>query len=177
MKLVKDLSDENSRLLRDNKRANESLDGMLKDNADLNNRLVNIAFQSPEDGGDIFDDAFADPAELAERAEKRQKAALQRQASAGQSGKAAPGMDSAMQKRQEATAAEVSRAVGASSPFWLSPLMQLRKPFDRLYTMYELSTLVGAVTSQVETALHALAAQIMPWVASGHCKIMCNDAT
>ena len=107
MKLVKDLSEENSRLLRDNKRANESLDGMLKDNADLNNRLVNIAFQSSEDGGDIFDDAFADPAELAERAEKRKKAASQRQASAGDSGKAANGMDSAMQKRQEATAAEV----------------------------------------------------------------------
>lgn len=109
MKLVKDLSEENSRLLRDNKRANESLDGMLKDNTDLNNRLVNIAFQSPEDGGDIFDDAFADPAELAERTEKRKKAASQRQASrsAGDSGKAANGMDSAMQKRQEATAAEV----------------------------------------------------------------------
>lgn len=107
MKLVKDLSEENTRLLRDNKRANESLDGMLKDNADLNNRLVNIAFQSPEDGGDIFDDAFADPAELAERAEKRKKAALERQGSAGGADRVATGMDSAMKQRQEATAAEV----------------------------------------------------------------------
>ena len=108
MKLVKDLSEENTRLLRDNKRANESLDGMLKDNSDLNNRLVNIAFQSMEDGGDIFDDAFADPAELAERAEKRKKAALEGQGPAGGAGKVASGMDSAMKKRQEATAAEVS---------------------------------------------------------------------
>lgn len=117
MKLVKDLSEENTRLLRDNKRANESLDGMLKDNADLNNRLVNIAFQSPEDGGDIFDDAFADPAELAERAEKRKKAALERQASAGDAARraAASGMDSAMKKRQEATAAEVSPPACACS--------------------------------------------------------------
>lgn len=110
MRLVKDLSEENTRLLRDNKRANESLDGMLKDNADLNNRLVNIAFQSPEDGGDIFDDAFADPAELAERAEKRKKAALERQGSAGGAGRVASGMDSAMKQRQEATAAEVRHA-------------------------------------------------------------------
>lgn len=111
MKLVKDLSEENTRLLRDNKRANESLDGMLKDNADLNDRLVNIAFQSRDGDGDIFDDAFADPAELAERAEKRKKAASERQAAGGESGRAAgSGMDSAMQKRQQATAAEVSLA-------------------------------------------------------------------
>lgn len=116
MKLVKDLSEENSRLLRDNKRANESLDGMLKDNADLNNRLVNIAFQSPDGEGDIFDDAFADPAKLAERAEKRKKAASERQAAGGESGRAAAGsgMDPAMQKRQEATAAEVSLAANPS---------------------------------------------------------------
>ena len=107
MKLVKDLSDENSRLLRDNKRANESLDGMVKDIAELNNRLLNIAFQSPEDGGDVFDDAFADPAELAERAEKRKKAALDRQTSATDGARAVTGMDDAMKKRQEATAAEV----------------------------------------------------------------------
>ena len=125
MKLVKDLSEENSRLLRDNKRANESLDGMLKDNADLNNRLVNIAFQSPEEGGDIFDDAFADPAELAERAEKRKKAASQRQASAGgESDKAATGMDSEMQKRQEATAAEVGLAAGARLAIYTDETMK-----------------------------------------------------
>lgn len=110
MKLVKELSDANTRLLRDNKRANESLDGMVKDIAELDNRLLNIAFQSPEDGGDIFDDAFADPAELAERAEKRKKAALDRQASAGDGARALAGMDSAMKQRQEATAAEVSCA-------------------------------------------------------------------
>lgn len=113
--MVKNLTEDNTRLLRDNKRANESLDSMVKDNADLNNRLVNIAFQSPEDGGDIFDDAFADPADLAERAEKRKKAALERQASAGEGGTAANGMDSEMKKRQEATAAEVSPSAGA---FW-----------------------------------------------------------
>ena len=115
MTLVKNLTEDNTRLLRDNKRANESLDSMVKDNADLNNRLVNIAFQSPEDGGDIFDDAFADPADLAERAEKRKKAALERQASAGEGGRAANGMDSEMKKRQEATAAEVRPSAGA---FW-----------------------------------------------------------
>ena len=111
MRLVKELSDENSRLLRDNKRANESLDGMVKDIAELNNRLLNIAFQSPEDGGDIFDDAFADPAELAERTEKRRKAALEKQAFGGDGDRAAAGMDGAMKRRQEATAAEVRQAV------------------------------------------------------------------
>jgi len=68
------------------------------------------ALQSPDDGGDIFDDAFADPAEVAERAEKKKKEAAAA-ASAGSSdagaGRAAGGMDSAMKKRQEDTAAEV----------------------------------------------------------------------
>ncbi|DBA72179.1 TPA: hypothetical protein ACH3X2_010666 [Trebouxia sp. C0005] len=110
MKLVQDLTEENSRLIRDNKRANASLDSMVKDIAELNNRLFDIALQSPDDGGDIFDDAFADPAEVAERAEKKKKEAA---ATAGAvstdagAGRAVAGMDSAMKKRQEETAAEV----------------------------------------------------------------------
>ena len=109
MKLVQDLTDENSRLIRDNKRANASLDSMVKDIAELNNRLFDIALQSPDDGGDIFDDAFADPAEVAERAEKKRKeAAAQPSAGPSDTGrKAVGGMDSAMKKRQEDTAAEV----------------------------------------------------------------------
>lgn len=110
MKLVQDLTEENSRLIRDNKRANASLDSMVKDIAELNNRLFDIALQSPDDGGDIFDDAFADPAEEAERAEKKKKEAAAA-ASGGSSdagaGRALGGMDSAMKKRQEETAAEV----------------------------------------------------------------------
>ena len=109
MKLVQDLTDENSRLIRDNKRANASLDSMVKDIAELNNRLFDIALQSPDDGGDIFDDAFADPAEVAERAEKKRKeAAAQPSSGLSDTGrKAVGGMDSAMKKRQEDTAAEV----------------------------------------------------------------------
>ncbi len=110
MKLVQDLTEENSRLIRDNKRANASLDSMVKDIAELNNRLFDIALQSPDDGGDIFDDTFADPAEVAERAEKKKKEAAAA-ASGGSSdagaGRALGGMDSAMKKRQEETAAEV----------------------------------------------------------------------
>jgi len=110
MKLVQDLTEQNSHLIRDNKRANASLDSMVKDIAELNNRLFDIALQSPDDGADIFDDAFADPAEVAERAEKKKKQAAAT-ASAGSSdagaGRAVGGMDSAMKKRQEDTAAEV----------------------------------------------------------------------
>ena len=58
MQLVKDLTAENSRLIRDNKQANASLDSMVKDNTDLTNRLFDIALQSPDEGGDLFDDAY-----------------------------------------------------------------------------------------------------------------------
>jgi len=112
MDLVRDLTDENTRLIRDNKRANASLDSMVKDIAELNNRLFDIALQSPDDGGDIFDDAFADPAEFAERADKKKKeAAAMHNAGPSENGasrKAVGGMDIAMKKRQEDTAAEVS---------------------------------------------------------------------
>lgn len=109
MTLVKDLTEENTRLIRDNKRANASLDSMVKDNTDLTNRLFDIALQSPDEGGDIFDDAFADPAEVAERNEKnRQEAATKQSAVPGDSGVSRkPAMDPAMKKRQEDTAAEV----------------------------------------------------------------------
>ena len=115
MQLVKDLTAENSRLIRDNKQANASLDSMVKDNTDLTNRLFDIALQSPDDGGDLFDDAFADPAEVAERAKKKKRDAAASQAAAASPAVPAqkPAMDAGMKKRQEATAAEVITSVHA----------------------------------------------------------------
>ena len=112
MKLVKDLTEENSRLIRDNKQANASLDSMVKDNTDLTNRLFDIALQSPDDAEDLFDDAFADPAEVAERQEKKRREAATREAAAPgvQGGGPKPAMDADMKKRQEDTAAEVITA-------------------------------------------------------------------
>ena len=114
MKLVKDLTEENSRLIRDNKQANASLDTMVKDNTDLTNRLFDIALQSPEEAGDIFDDAFADPAEVAERNERKKRdAAAQAATSDMQAFSSKPAIDAGMKKRQEDTAAEVLPAFPA----------------------------------------------------------------
>lgn len=83
---------------------------MLKDISELENRLFDIALQAPDDGGDIFDDAFADPADLAEKKEARKEAAAKESASkppAAEGVRRASGMDRQMKKRQEETAAEV----------------------------------------------------------------------
>ena len=83
---------------------------MLKDISELENRLFDIALQAPDDGGDIFDDAFADPAEVAERKAARKEAAAKQDAltpRAGEGVSRATGMNKEMKKRQEETAAEV----------------------------------------------------------------------
>lgn len=88
-----------------------SLDSMLKDISELENRLFDIALQSPDDGGDPFDDAFADPTEAAERKVAKQEAAAKEAAvapNAAEGAKRAVGMNKEMKKRQEETAAEVT---------------------------------------------------------------------
>lgn len=120
MQLVKDLTEENSRLIRDNKQANASLDSMVKDNTDLTNRLFDIALQSPDDDGDPFEDAFADPAEVAERKEKRKLDAAASQATVAATPVAGrkPAMDAGMKRRQEETAAEVSTTACPADRCW-----------------------------------------------------------
>lgn len=83
---------------------------MLKDISELENRLFDIALQAPDDGGDIFDDAFADPSEVAERKAAKKEAAAKEDAAtakAAEAKRAAAGMNREMKKRQEETAAEV----------------------------------------------------------------------
>lgn len=83
---------------------------MLKDISELENRLFDIALQAPDDGKDIFDDAFADPAEVAERKAAKQEAAAKEAAvtpKAADAVKHTVGMNKEMKKRQEETAAEV----------------------------------------------------------------------
>lgn len=87
---------------------------MLKDISELENRLFDIALQAPDDGGDIFDDAFADPAEVAERKAAKKEAAAKQDATmpkAAEGGNRATGMNKEMKKRQEETAAEVRRCI------------------------------------------------------------------
>ncbi|KAK9804799.1 hypothetical protein WJX72_006132 [[Myrmecia] bisecta] len=78
MVLVKELTDENTRLAAAQEQLNSSLKKVLEDNAELNNRLIEIALQSDDLFGGEDDAGFDAPARYlpaAMHAEKAEKAA------------------------------------------------------------------------------------------------------